>query len=299
MASRRVQIALALEVSTSWWPATVPLEIRRLIREMSIANPLWGAPRIHGELLKLGIDIGQTSVAKYMARRRGSPSQGWKTFLHNHADGIVAIDLFVVPTISFRLLYGLLIIGHGRLDRAEVAHIEPAAARFVFPKMLGLAQRRSVHLLADDFSALNGVVPVSHGFRLLLGLIREAERSVNGILPKIISCGVVSFQTSHKLVNRGGRGVGKTVTFGSFFAHRFKERPQCRDRLVGREASRTMQYPQGTGRQLFVAAHASCPRCDSELNSSVIARHRSYTNVRLGSLRGPTGPTGVRPPRRF
>ena len=113
----------------------------------------------------------------------------------------MAIDLFVVPTISFRLLYGLLIIGHGRLDRAEVAHIEPAAARFVFPKMLGLAQRRSVHLLADDFSALNGVVPVSHGFRLLLGLIREAERSVNGILPKIISCGVVSFQTSHKLVN--------------------------------------------------------------------------------------------------
>jgi transposase InsO family protein len=93
---------------------TVSLEIRRLIREMSIANPLWGAPRIHGELLKLGIDVGQTSVAKYMARRRGPPSQGWKTFLRNHADGIAAIDLFVVPTISFRLLYGLLIMGHGR-----------------------------------------------------------------------------------------------------------------------------------------------------------------------------------------
>ena len=92
----------------------VPVEIRRLIREMSIANPLWGAPRIHGELLKLGIDIGQTSVAKYMARRRGPPSQGWKTFLNNHADGIAAMDLFVVPTISFRLLYGLLIMGHGR-----------------------------------------------------------------------------------------------------------------------------------------------------------------------------------------
>jgi transposase InsO family protein len=93
---------------------TVPPEIRRLIREMSIANPLWGAPRIHGELLKLGIDIGQTSVAKYMARRRRPPSQGWKTFLNNHADGIAAMDLFVVPTISFRLLYGLLIVGHGR-----------------------------------------------------------------------------------------------------------------------------------------------------------------------------------------
>jgi transposase InsO family protein len=93
---------------------TAPPDIRRLIHEMSIANPLWGAPRIHGELLKLGIEIGQTSVAKYMARRRGPPSQGWKTFLHNHADGIAAMDLFVVPTISFRLLYGLLIVGHGR-----------------------------------------------------------------------------------------------------------------------------------------------------------------------------------------
>jgi hypothetical protein len=81
---------------------------------MSIANPLWRAPRIHGELVKLGIEIGQTSVAKYMARRRAPPSQGWKTFLRNHADGIAAMDLFVVPTISFRLLYGLLILGHDR-----------------------------------------------------------------------------------------------------------------------------------------------------------------------------------------
>ncbi len=91
----------------------VPLEIRQLIREMSWANPLW-APRIHGELLKLGIDVGQTSVAKYMATRRRPPSQGWKTFLRNHADGIASIDLLVVPTISFRLLYGLLILRHAR-----------------------------------------------------------------------------------------------------------------------------------------------------------------------------------------
>jgi len=92
----------------------VSLEVRRLIREMSLTNPLWGAPRIHGELLKLGINIGQTSVAKYMAPRRRPPSQGWKTFLLNHADGIASIDLFVVPTISFRLLYGLLVLGHAR-----------------------------------------------------------------------------------------------------------------------------------------------------------------------------------------
>ncbi|WP_207382359.1 hypothetical protein [Nitrobacter sp. Nb-311A] len=81
---------------------------------MSLANPLWGAPGIHGELLKVGIEIGQTSVAKYMARRRAPPSQGWRIFLRNHADGIAAMYLFVVPTISFRLLYGLLIMSHGR-----------------------------------------------------------------------------------------------------------------------------------------------------------------------------------------
>ncbi|WP_244430777.1 integrase core domain-containing protein [Methylocystis sp. ATCC 49242] len=81
---------------------------------MSLANPLWGAPRIYGELLRLGVDIGQTSVAKYMAKRRRPPSQGWKTFLRNHADGIASMDLFVVPTFSFKLLYGQLILRHGR-----------------------------------------------------------------------------------------------------------------------------------------------------------------------------------------
>jgi hypothetical protein len=92
----------------------VTLEVRQLIRDMSLANPLWGAPRIHGELLMLGIDVGQTSVAKYMMKRRKPPSQGWRAFLRNHADGIVSMDLFVVPTFSFKLLYGLLILRHGR-----------------------------------------------------------------------------------------------------------------------------------------------------------------------------------------
>ncbi len=91
-------------------------DIRKLIRDISLANPLWGAPRIHGELLKLGIDVGQTTVGKYMARNRRPPSQGWKTFLRNHADGIASMDLFVVPTISFKLLYGLLLLKHGRRE---------------------------------------------------------------------------------------------------------------------------------------------------------------------------------------
>jgi hypothetical protein len=92
----------------------VPLEIRWLIRDMSLANPLWGAPRIHGELLKLGIDIGQTSVAKYMAPEEARAVTGLEAFLCNHADGIASMDLFVVPSVSFRLLYGFLVLRHRR-----------------------------------------------------------------------------------------------------------------------------------------------------------------------------------------
>jgi hypothetical protein len=88
----------------------VSAELRSLIGKMSQANPLWGAPRIHGELLKLGFEVAQSTVAKYMKRRRGPPSQGWKTFFRNHLPDIGAIDLFVVPTIGFKLLYGLVIL---------------------------------------------------------------------------------------------------------------------------------------------------------------------------------------------
>src|SRR6476619_304287 len=87
-----------------------------LIRRMSIENPLWGAPRIHGELLKLGFEVAQSSVARYMVKRRGPPSQGWVTFLRNHAPDIAAMDLFVVPTIGFKLLYGFVIVRLGRRE---------------------------------------------------------------------------------------------------------------------------------------------------------------------------------------
>jgi len=97
--------------------------LRALIRRMSIDNPLWGAPRIHGELLKLGFEVAQSSVAKYMVKRRGPPSQGWRTFLRNHAPDIAAMDLFVVPTIGFDLLYALVIV---RLDRRDLVWINVA-----------------------------------------------------------------------------------------------------------------------------------------------------------------------------
>jgi transposase InsO family protein len=92
----------------------VPMEIRRLIREMSLVNRLWGAPRIHGELLKLGIEVAQSTVAKYMAKNGRGRSQTWKTFLHNHPTGIAAMDFLVVPTIGFKLLFVLVILRHQR-----------------------------------------------------------------------------------------------------------------------------------------------------------------------------------------
>jgi len=98
----------------------VETELRALIRRISIENPLWGAPRIHGELLKLGFEVAQSSVAKYIVKRRVPPSQGWRTLLLNHAPDIAAMDLFVVPTIGFDLLYVLVIL---RLDRRDFVWI--------------------------------------------------------------------------------------------------------------------------------------------------------------------------------
>jgi transposase InsO family protein len=89
-------------------------ELRDLIRRMSKENPLWGAPRIHGELLKLGFEVAESTVSKYIIHCRGTPSQNWRTFLDNHADAIAAIDFCVVPTVTFDRLFAFLVLGHGR-----------------------------------------------------------------------------------------------------------------------------------------------------------------------------------------
>jgi hypothetical protein len=98
----------------------IATELRALIRRMSIENPLWGAPRIQGELLKLGFEVAQSSVAKYMVKQPRPSSQRWRTFLRNHAQDIAAMDLFVVPTVGFDLLYAYIIV---RLDRRELVWI--------------------------------------------------------------------------------------------------------------------------------------------------------------------------------
>jgi putative transposase len=102
----------------------VPPEIRALIRRMSKDNPGWGAPRIHGELLKLGINIGETSVSKYLVRNRTSPSQTWRTFLENHVNSLVSVDFFTVPTVRFQILYVFLVLAH---ERRRIVHFAVTA----------------------------------------------------------------------------------------------------------------------------------------------------------------------------
>ena len=95
-------------------------EIRHLIRRMCQSNPIWGAPRVHGELLKLGIDVSEATVSKYMIKCRGPPSQTWRTFLANHAKDVIALDFFTVPTATFRILFILIILSH---DRRRFLHV--------------------------------------------------------------------------------------------------------------------------------------------------------------------------------
>src|SRR6266513_2982408 len=102
----------------------IDADLRALIRWMSVENVLWGAPHVHGELLKLGFAVAQSTVAKYMAKRGEPSGQSWGTFLHNHAPHIAAMDLFVVPTIGFIQLYVLVIV---RLARRELAWINVTA----------------------------------------------------------------------------------------------------------------------------------------------------------------------------
>jgi len=99
-------------------------EVRDLIRKMCRENPLWGAPRLHGELLKLGINIAESSVSKYMVRRNKPPSQNWRTFLENHAQQLISIDFFTVATIRFQVLYVSLVLAH---DRRRILHFNVTA----------------------------------------------------------------------------------------------------------------------------------------------------------------------------
>ena len=143
----------------------VPQDVRQLIRTMAEANPLWGAPHIHGELLKLGLNISQATVAKYIPRHRRPPSQTWRTFLANHVGQIMAADFFVVPTATCRLLFVLVILAH---ERRRIVHVavtaHPTAAwtaqqfREAFP-----GDEVPRYLVRDRACAFAGIGPTATG----------------------------------------------------------------------------------------------------------------------------------------
>jgi transposase InsO family protein len=110
----RAGVLLAVEIAGEAGRPRIDRSLRDLIRRMSQENPLWGASRIHGELLMLGFEVAQSTVSKYMCRGGNPPSQSWKTFLRNHADAIAAIDLCVVRTLAFDLLFVFVVLGHSR-----------------------------------------------------------------------------------------------------------------------------------------------------------------------------------------
>jgi hypothetical protein len=139
----------------------VSREVRDLIRRISRENPLWGAPHIHGELLKLAIEIGETSVAKYMFRPRKPPSQTWRTFLNNHLQTLVSVDFFTVPTIRFQVLYVFLVLAH---ERRRVVHFNVTA----HPTAEWTAQQ-----LREARGAIGSAVAVATGLERVIGSVRR------------------------------------------------------------------------------------------------------------------------------
>jgi len=155
----------------------VPADVRALIREMSMANPLWGAPRIHGELQKLGISVSQSTVAKYVRRSGRPPSQTWRTFLTNQASQIMAADLFVVPTLTFRLLFVLVTLAHDRRRIVHVAVTEHPTAAWTAQQLRNACSENEAprYLLHDRDSVFADVATTIAGMNTTA--VRTAPRS--------------------------------------------------------------------------------------------------------------------------
>ena len=212
-----------------------------LIRLMSMENPLWGAPRIHGELLKLGFEVAQSSVAKYMVKRRGPPSQGWRTFLRNHAQDIAAMDLFVVPTIGFDLLYALVIV---RLDRRELVWISvtthPTAEWVARQITEAFPWNEAPHYMIRDRDRIYGAV-VARRMRAM-GIrdkpIAPASPWQNGFAERLI--GSIRRECLDHIIIRGEADLRRVLKSYADYYNRFRtHRSLNKDAPVSRSVQRT------------------------------------------------------------
>ena len=158
-------------------PAVAP-EVRALIRHMSRANPLWGAPRIHGELQKLGIEISQATVSKYVVRLGKPPSQTWRTFLDNHIRSLVSVDFFTVPTVTFKVLFVFVVLAH---ERRRVVHINvtdaPTAQWTAQQLMEAFPWETAPRYLLRDRDAVYGVAFSSRVQTMGIHEVKTAPRS--------------------------------------------------------------------------------------------------------------------------
>ncbi|SIN91033.1 Integrase core domain-containing protein [Bradyrhizobium erythrophlei] len=209
----------------------IETELRALIRRMSIENPLWAAPRIHGELLKLGFDVAQSSVAKYMVKRRRPPSQAWRVFLRNHAQDIAAMDLFVVPTIGFDLLYALVIVGSASQHIAEWVARQITEA---FP------WNEAPHYMIRDRDSIYGAV-VTRRMRAM-GIrdkpIAPASPWQNGFAERLV--GSIRRECLDHIIIRGEAHLRRVLKSYADYYNRFRtHRSLNKDAPVSRSVQRT------------------------------------------------------------
>jgi len=212
VAPARVSFVLDVEEPTSHRPPAVPHDVRALIREISTANPLWGAPRIHGELQKLGITVSESSVAKYMRRHPHPSSQTWRTFLTNHASQIMAADLFVVPTVTFRLLFVLVILAH---DRRRIVHVaiteHPTAAWTAQQLRNAFPENASPRYLLHDRDSVFANVATTLG-AMSTQAIRTAPRSPwqNAYVERVI--GSIRRECLDHIIVMNAEGLHRVIT---------------------------------------------------------------------------------------
>jgi transposase InsO family protein len=276
----------------------VELELRSLIRQMSVENQLWGAPRIHGELLKLGFSVAQSSVAKYMVKRCGPPSQGWRTFLRSHAPDIAAMDLFVVPTIGFKLLYGFVIVRIHRRDLVwinvtanptaewvarQITEAFPwdGAARYMIrdrDRIYGTVVTRRLRAMGIRDKPIAPASPWQNGFaeRLIGSIRRECLDHIivfgEAHLRRILKSYADYYNSvrTHRSLHKDApisRPIHQTWNH-SFTTHPRRASPSLRPGLSFRYtqphlAEEFVQSPRNSGRRL--ATKAAIPSCASSL----------------------------------
>jgi len=188
-------------------------EIRALIRRMCQANPLWGAPRVHGELLKLGLDVSETTASKYMIKHRGPPSQTWRTFLQNHAKELIALDFFTVPTARFKVLFVLIILSH---DRRRILHFNvtehPTAAWTARQLLEVCGTDNAPRFLIRDRDAIYGEIFRRQVEALNIQDVPTAPRSPwqNAYAERVI--GSIRRECANHMIALGERHLGRIIS---------------------------------------------------------------------------------------